>query len=167
MKPIKAIWHSAVQTVQLLVGCKVNLPKWPQSLHVRECYSDHQKLEIAPNFPDTYRTALRTKPQLWISVHSWVTLQWPVVVCLLCSCLSSLIFDISVCALSCGSCTFIIMLVVLSGVLQVLGDIRLQGWRTREEASHQVEQLPAQDTAGSVEKSQNQTAALKSLQDSV
>lgn len=42
------------------------------------------------------------------------------------------------------------MLVVLSGVLQVLDEIRLQGWRTGEEASHQVEQLPAKFTAGSV-----------------
>lgn len=42
------------------------------------------------------------------------------------------------------------MLVVLSGVLQVLDEIRLQGWRTGKEASHQVEQLPAEDTAGSV-----------------
>lgn len=52
------------------------------------------------------------------------------------------------CVRSCG--TFIIILVFLSDVLQVLGEIRLGGWRTGEEPGHQVEQLPAKGTAGSV-----------------
>lgn len=68
---------------------------------------------------------------------------------------SPLIFGMSGCA--CGPSTFIKMLVVLSGVLQVLGEIRLQGWRAGEEASHQAEQLPAEHTAGS--ESQSQTEA--------
>lgn len=46
--------------------------------------------------------------------------------------------------------TFVSVLVVLGDVLEVLGEIRQEVRRAREEPGGQVEQLPAEGTAGSV-----------------
>lgn len=134
-----------METVQLLVWCTLTCQNGPDLCK----WGDFTATTKSKRSLQIIQTHIR---QLWGQKHDY---EHPFPLCnipMTCSdsfivFTSSLIFGMSGCA--CASSTFIMMLVVLSGVLQVLGEIRLQGWRTGEEASHQVEQLPAKDTAGS------------------